>query len=543
MKKYYNYKMPKAYFLEILNFQKFSLVFFLILNSTNIFGCIGGISNGTLSLTSSFQTTNVKNGEYYTFNVSACNTYYFSFCGDGGSAAWDTELTILNDSGTTEIVYADDVCGAQTSINWTAPFTGTARILISKYSCNLDLLNSATLAYKYTPKTGSFCITDNATNISAGGKQCIQLTPEINNNKGCAWNDTKVNFNNDFSVTMDFYFGNNINGADGSTIVFQPNSPTVCGTTGGELGTGGLANAVVIEFDTYDNDFPTHAVDISPDHIAIDTDGSLLNSTHAAGPISALASNASIDDGLTHTVEISWTKATNTMSVYFDGNLRLSLSEDFITTKFGGNNLVYWGATASTGGLNNQQYFCPSESIVLPTQLISFKTECVDHNKVFYWDITHEENIDYYLLEKTTDGQSYQLIDEVESTESSIVKTYSIIDNTSNETTYYRLKMIDKNGNYTSTNLISGAACKNSNENLIDYYSLNNQQLTIKNTGEELSYKLISTTGQLILEKNIGENAKESIVIPSLNEGIYFLQFTNKTGNLTENKRVFHSIN
>jgi hypothetical protein len=231
------------------------------------------------------------------------------------------------------------------------------------------------------------------------------------------------------------------------------------------------------------------------------------------------------------------------MSVYFDGNLRLSLSEDFITTKFGGNNLVYWGATASTGGLNNQQYFCPSAPVVLPTQLISFKTECVDHNKVFYWDITHEENIDYYLLEKTTDGQSYQLIDEVESTESSIVKTYSIIDNTSNETTYYRLKMIDKNGNYTSTNLISGAACKNSNENLIDYYSLNNQQLTIKNTGEELSYKLISTTGQLILEKNIGENAKESIVIPSLNEGIYFLQFTNKTGNLTENKRVFHSIN
>ena len=162
---------------------------------------------------------------------------------------------------------------------------------------------------------------------------------------------------------------------------------------------------------------------------------------------------------------------------------------------------------------------------------------------MFYWDITHEENIDYYLLEKTTDGQSYQLIDEVESTESSTVKTYSIIDNTSNETTYYRLKMIDKNGNFTSTNLISGAACKNSNENLIDYYSLNNQQLTIKNTGEELSYKLISTTGQLILEKNIGENTKESIVIPSLNEGIYFLQFTNKSGNLTENKRVFHSIN
>jgi hypothetical protein len=535
--------MAKPCTFRIQKLKSIAFYIFLFIKTTNIFACTGGTSNGSLSLTSSYQTRSVKNGEYYTFNVTACNTYFFTFCDNGGSASWDTELTLLDDTGTSQLSYSDDACGTQSSITWTASYTGTARILISQYSCNHDQLNSATLAFKLTTKTGSYCITDNASNLTVGGKSCIQLTPEVNDNKGCAWNDTKVNFNNDFSVTMDFYFGNNINGADGSTIVFQPNSPTVCGTTGGELGTGGLANAVVVEFDTYDNDFPTHAVDISPDHIAIDTDGSLLNSTHAAGPIAALASNASIDDGLTHTVEISWTKATNTMSVYFDGNLRLSLSEDFITTKFGGNNLVYWGATASTGGLNNQQYFCPSAPVVLPTQLISFKTECVNHNKVFYWDITHEENIDYYLLEKTTDGQSYQLIDEVESTESSTVKTYSIIDNTSNETTYYRLKMIDKNGNFTSTNLISGAACKNSNENLIDYYSLNNQQLTIKNTGEELSYKLISTTGQLILEKNIGENTKESIAIPSLNEGIYFLQFTNKSGNLTENKRVFHSIN
>ncbi len=543
MKNYYNYYMDKPCLFRIQKLKSITIFYFLLIQTINIFACTGGTSNGSLSLTSSYQTRSVKNGEYYTLNVTACNTYFFSFCGNGGTATWDTELTLLDAAGSTQLSYSDDACGMQSSITWTASYTGTARILISQYSCNHDQLSTATLAYKVTPKTGSYCITDNASYILSGGKTCVQLTPEVNDNKGCAWNDTKVNFNADFSVSMDFYFGNNINGADGSTIVFQPISPTVCGTTGGELGTGGLSNAVVVEFDTYDNDFPTHAVDIAADHIAIDTDGSLLNSTHAAGPIAALASNASIDDGFTHTVEIRWKKATNTMSVYFDGTMRLSLSQDFVTTKFGGVSQVYWGATASTGGLNNQQYFCPSTPIVLPTQLISFKTECVEQNKVFYWDITHEENIDYYILEKTIDGQSYQLIDEVQSTQSATLKTYSLIDNTSNERTYYRLKMIDKNGNYTSTNLISGASCKNKSENLVDYYSLNNQQLTIKNTGEELSYKLISTTGQLILEKNIGENTKESIVIPSLNEGIYFLQFTNKSGNLTENKRVFHSIN
>lgn len=71
-------------------------------------------------------------GEYQLINVVAGNTYTFSTC---TGTTWDTQITVYNNAGGALIGYNDDGCGAQSTVTWTATFTGQVRVLIDAYPC------------------------------------------------------------------------------------------------------------------------------------------------------------------------------------------------------------------------------------------------------------------------------------------------------------------------------------------------------------------------------------------------------------------------
>ena len=79
-------------------------------------------------------TTCAFGGEYSVYNVVAGNTYTWSTCGDSD---FDTQLTLFQGScgSGTVLAYNDDGCGLQSTITWTATFTGTVSLLLSKYNC------------------------------------------------------------------------------------------------------------------------------------------------------------------------------------------------------------------------------------------------------------------------------------------------------------------------------------------------------------------------------------------------------------------------
>lgn len=116
--------------------------------------CSGGSLAGNIIPTTAWTstgTTNVSGGTYYTFNATAGNTYYFSFCAaDGGNTTYDTQLTILNNTGTFVggSGYNDDFCGLASYLAWTCGTTGVYRILINRYSCNTQA-SMGQLVYKY----------------------------------------------------------------------------------------------------------------------------------------------------------------------------------------------------------------------------------------------------------------------------------------------------------------------------------------------------------------------------------------------------------
>ncbi|RMF02804.1 MAG: hypothetical protein D6772_03025, partial [Bacteroidetes bacterium] len=144
---------------------------------------------------------------------------------------------------------------------------------------------------------------------------------------------------------------------DGLVFGLQPVSTSI-GGSGGDLGFGMVQPSLGVEFDTYQNlDYNDPAFD----HITIIRDGVLnhtLSGGALAGPVSANAMEPNIEDCQYHPLRITWDAPAQTLSVYFDCELRLTYTADLVNEVFGGDPLVFWGFTAATGGLNNTHEVC-----------------------------------------------------------------------------------------------------------------------------------------------------------------------------------------
>ncbi len=117
-------------------------------------GCSSSGTNfpsGTFTPTTSWQvaSTLIYAGEYSLYSVVSGTDYEWSLCtADGGSASYDSELSLFNNAVlATSLAYSDDVCGDDAKISWTATFTGVARVKVNQLSCTTN--NSATtLVYR-----------------------------------------------------------------------------------------------------------------------------------------------------------------------------------------------------------------------------------------------------------------------------------------------------------------------------------------------------------------------------------------------------------
>ena len=199
------------------------------------------------------------------------------------------------------------------------------------------------------------------------GCDYYQLTPNTTFQQGSIWYNRQLNLNNAFDYKFDIFLGaNNGVGADGMTFVIQNQSQALgpAGTFGSQLGYGTFpGKSIGVEFDSHNNGPGAPYGDIVQHHIAIDTSG--VQFPPIAGPVTALASGANIDDGNWHTAEIVWAPSTQTMTIYFDGAQRLNytFTGGLAATLFGGQNLLYWGWTGASGSkFNTQQIRVPLQA-------------------------------------------------------------------------------------------------------------------------------------------------------------------------------------
>ena len=251
-------------------------------------------------------------------------------------------------------------------------------------------------------------------NASRDACNLYTLTQNAGAQSGSVWNNNKINLTQSFDFNFDVYLGaleTTVEGADGIAFVLQPISTSV-GGTGSGLGYGGISPAVGVTLDTYQNSSPDN--DPAYDHIAFQLNGDLNHATanNIAGPVTAINGNNNIEDGAWHSLHIVWDAVTKTLTAYVDGSLRLTTIRDFVASTFGGNPLVYWGFTGSTGDLFNLQRFktalnpsfhfsatqkrCINEPITFIDSTISFAPIVK-----FYWDFGDGSPLDSVNLNPT----------------------------------------------------------------------------------------------------------------------------------------------
>ena len=217
---------------------------------------------------------------------------------------------------------------------------------------------------------------------------CFLITPAVNDQSGGVWYDNPIDFSNDFTIYYQSYFGSNdADGADGMALVIKQNSNPAIGDTGAFIGYGGIDQSLIVEFDTFQNNGgadqgPEAFSDPSYDHIAIMKNGVAdhASSSNLAGPIQASDNSVNIEDGVDHEVKIEWISSSQTLKVYFDCNLRLSITEDFKNTIFEGDSSVYFGFVGSTGGLNNIHRVCFNSISFIENLVLEDETICEGEN-------------------------------------------------------------------------------------------------------------------------------------------------------------------
>jgi gliding motility-associated-like protein len=217
---------------------------------------------------------------------------------------------------------------------------------------------------------------------------CFLITPAVNDQSGGVWYDNPIDFSNDFTIYYQSYFGSNdADGADGMALVIKQNSNPAIGDTGAFVGYGGIDQSLIVEFDTFQNNGgadqgPEAFSDPTYDHIAIMKNGVAdhASPSNLAGPIQASNNSVNIEDGVDHEVKIEWISSSQTLKVYFDCNLRLSITEDFKNTIFEGDSSVYFGFVGSTGGLNNIHRVCFNSVSFIENLVLEDETICEGEN-------------------------------------------------------------------------------------------------------------------------------------------------------------------
>lgn len=225
----------------------------------------------------------------------------------------------------------------------------------------------------------------NGSALNKGAGLVRMTAASIGNQTASAWSTTKIDLTQSFDMSFDMFFGcdNGANGGDGMTFTFH-NDPRALNAVGdgfGYLGVGGsaaLSPALSIEFDTYDGTASGGSNELVADHIAIDINGNVNNTTNTFTGTSGSTTVQAIQGGRDlencasnttnyYTIRVRWTyinATSQTLRLDEEGVTTMTYSGNLINTIFAGSPLVYWGFTAATGSASNEQWIAPAGTVI-----------------------------------------------------------------------------------------------------------------------------------------------------------------------------------
>lgn len=172
----------------------------------------------------------------------------------------------------------------------------------------------------------------------------------------------------------------------------------------------------------------------------------------------------------------------------------------------------------------------------LPVELTQFDIKCKNEYPTLYWTTASETNNDYFIIERSTDMENFEILDKVDGNGNSSTQTlYTWKDNNPiNEQSYYRLKQTDFDGAAKNLGTIA-TNCKEKRKISI-YPNPTTKTLFIKlgQNYEDVKIEIKNVLGQITQLNNY--NSIENIELSLKGEnGIYFLTISD-----IQNKTIHH---
>lgn len=205
---------------------------------------------------------------------------------------------------------------------------------------------------------------------------------------------------------------------------------------------------------------------------------------------------------------------------------------------FNGSDTMRWNGSSGAAYAARDTLLVLTAGTVLPITLLNFTATALDKLNQLNWQTAQENNSAYFDVERSTDGQHFTSLGTVGAKgNSSIVQTYSYSDvQPLQGITYYRLKMVDKDGNFKystikslSRNDVTFAASlyPNPTHNTASLLITSDRQ-------QQVTIQLVDMAGNILITTpfvaNTGTTIKE-IDIKGLTNGIYTIRISGTNGN------------
>jgi hypothetical protein len=162
-------------------------------------------------------------------------------------------------------------------------------------------------------------------------------------------------------------------------------------------------------------------------------------------------------------------------------------------------------------------------AVVVPVNLISFTGIQADCKTRLNWKITNAINFSGFVVEKSKDAYTYSKVADLPYTG---VDSYTWTDpSTDNQTSYYRLKMVDADGQYVYSNIIS--VKNNCNEQTVNVYPTltdNDVQVFLPAGYEHATIQVYNITGQQMNPLIIGTGPGRTVRLQGFPKAAYVLQ-------------------
>jgi hypothetical protein len=176
-----------------------------------------------------------------------------------------------------------------------------------------------------------------------------------------------------------------------------------------------------------------------------------------------------------------------------------------------------------------------STALILPIEIVSFTSKCVDQVTVLQWSTATELNNDYFSIEKSEDGIIWKTIAQIDGAGNSHdIINYLFTDvSRDNKMSYYRLKQTDYNGNFSYFNMISQDNCREKEFELSIFPNPVNEVLNVTFEGDQseiISISVFNFLGEVVY---YSESFQSKIILGNKFSGVYILQL------LTSDSKTF----